>query len=133
MTDTTDNRDPHPAGSVGWFEVGTDDAATAQRFYGEVFGWTFAAEDPRTPSSPPGPATRSRAASGTRPSARPAAPRTYAVPCIVVDDVAATCAAVESPPAARSPSAPSPPERPVWAMVDDPAGNTVGVFSPPPA
>lgn len=26
---------------TGWFEIGTDDPAAAERFYGEVFGWTL--------------------------------------------------------------------------------------------
>jgi predicted enzyme related to lactoylglutathione lyase len=25
---------------IGWFEIGTDDPAAAERFYGDVFGWT---------------------------------------------------------------------------------------------
>ncbi|MEU4574861.1 VOC family protein [Nonomuraea sp. ATR24] len=30
--------------TVNWFEVATDDPEGAERFYGELFGWTFARE-----------------------------------------------------------------------------------------
>ena len=30
---------------IGWFEIGTDDPAAAERFYGDVFGWTIARDD----------------------------------------------------------------------------------------
>ena len=33
---------------IGWFEIGTDQPAAAKRFYGEVFGWTFADDDDST-------------------------------------------------------------------------------------
>jgi predicted enzyme related to lactoylglutathione lyase len=26
--------------TITWFEIGTDDPAAAERFYGDVFGWT---------------------------------------------------------------------------------------------
>ena len=28
--------------AIAWFEVGTDDPAAAERFYGDVLGWTVA-------------------------------------------------------------------------------------------
>jgi predicted enzyme related to lactoylglutathione lyase len=28
--------------AIAWFEVGTDDPAAAERFYGEALGWTVA-------------------------------------------------------------------------------------------
>jgi uncharacterized protein len=30
---------------IGWFEIGTDQPAAAEKFYGEVFGWAFADDD----------------------------------------------------------------------------------------
>ncbi|MBO0854943.1 MAG: VOC family protein [Nocardia sp.] len=30
--------------TVAWFQIGTADAATAQRFYGELFGWGVRAD-----------------------------------------------------------------------------------------
>src|SRR5690242_7021876 len=32
----------HTIGGIGWVEVGTGDPEAAQRFYGGLFGWTFA-------------------------------------------------------------------------------------------
>jgi uncharacterized protein len=29
---------------VDWFQIGTDQPEAAERFYGEVFGWTFAGD-----------------------------------------------------------------------------------------
>jgi predicted enzyme related to lactoylglutathione lyase len=34
---------------VSWFEIGTDDPATTERFYGEVFGWSVAQDETRSP------------------------------------------------------------------------------------
>lgn len=134
MTDTTAPETPTPAGSIGWFEVGTDDAATARRFYGDVFGWTFAAEGPAYSIVTTGAGHPLQGGiRDTTVDAPGGTPATYAVPCIVVDDVAATCAAVESAGGKVAVGAVATPNGLVWAMVDDPAGNTLGVFSPPPA
>jgi catechol 2,3-dioxygenase-like lactoylglutathione lyase family enzyme len=34
---------------IAWFEIGTDDPAAAERFYGDVLGWTVA-HDPESPT-----------------------------------------------------------------------------------
>ncbi|WP_109506043.1 VOC family protein [Nocardioides speluncae] len=31
--------------TIGWFEVGTADAAESRRFYGELFGWRIAPDE----------------------------------------------------------------------------------------
>ena len=33
---------------IGWFEIGTDDPAGAERFYGDVFGWTVSHDDTKS-------------------------------------------------------------------------------------
>jgi len=33
---------------IGWFEIGTDDPAAAERFYGDVFGWTVSHDDTKS-------------------------------------------------------------------------------------
>ena len=33
---------------VAWFEVGTDDPAGAERFYGDVFGWSVARDETKS-------------------------------------------------------------------------------------
>ena len=44
----TETSGPNPAGGFIWYELMTSDANAAARFYGEVVGWTIAAEpDPK--------------------------------------------------------------------------------------
>ena len=77
-------------------------------------------------------ATPSRAASRTRPTdLPPGTPGTYAVPCVQVADVAATCAAVEDGGGKVSVGAGRGPDGLVYGMITDPAGNTLGLFTPP--
>ena len=49
---------------VTWFEIATADPGEATTFYGELFGWSFSADEaaPSTRSSPPAAARVSRAA-----------------------------------------------------------------------
>ena len=130
MTDT--DTPTNPAGMVGWFEIGTDDGTAARRFYGEVFGWTFADEAPAYTVITTGPGHPIqggiRDTSLDRPDGTPAA---YAMPYVLVGDVAATCAAVESAGGKVAVGATTTPDGLVWGMVDDPAGNTIGLFTPP--
>ena len=37
--------------TIGWFEIGTDDPATAERFYGDLFGWAVT-HDPAVSADP---------------------------------------------------------------------------------
>ena len=132
MTDTT--TPAIPAGSIAWFEIGTDDAATARQFYGDVFGWSFADEGPAYTIVTTGAGHPLqggiRDTSVDRPDGTSAA---YALPYVLVDDVAAACAAVESAGGKVVVGATTTPTGLVWGMVDDPAGNTVGLFTPPAA
>jgi uncharacterized protein len=119
--------------TIGWFEVGTDDPAAAERFYGDVFGWTVA----RDATASPDPAYRIvrtggpdalRGALFDTAGRRPA----YAVFTVLVEDVEATCRAAE---AAGGSVLRAPEVNPVgvrFAHLLDPAGNQVGVFTPPP-
>ena len=36
---------------IGWFEIATDQPAAAERFYGDVFGWTFGVWDTARPGA----------------------------------------------------------------------------------
>jgi uncharacterized protein len=118
------------AGAVTWFEVGTPDPEGARRFYGELFGWTFDLQGPysiiRTGTDHPLPGgiqdTRVTPA-GT--------PPTYAVPCVQVDDVAATCAKVEALGGKVLVPATTVPTGLVYAHVVDPTGGHIGVWTPP--
>ena len=133
MTDTTAPETPTPPAASARFEVGTDDAATARRFYGEVFGGTFAAEGPAYSIVTTGAGhplqggirhDRRRARRHPGPLRRPVRRRGRRGRHL-------RCGRVRRRQGRRRRR--RHPERPGVAMVDDPAGNTIGVFSPPPA
>ena len=117
---------------IGWFEIGTDDPAAAERFYGDVFGWTVAADttastDPAyrviTTGDPAGLHGGLFNTRGEMPG--------YAVFTILVDDVPAACRAAEE---AGGKVQRGPEVNPVgvtFAHLLDPAGNHVSVFTPP--
>lgn len=118
--------------SVSWFEIGTDDPATAERFYGDVFGWTVAQDDAASPdpayriiTSPDPDGLRGGlfATDGKVPN--------YAVFTVLVEDVAAACrraqeagGTVQRPPTVN-------PAGVIFAHLLDPAGNHFKVFTPP--
>ena len=141
MTDTTTDTSTNPApasasapspfGSVGWFEIGTDDPGTARRFYGEVFGWTFEVNGPYSVITTGDGHALQGGIQDTTADLPPSTPGTYAVPCVVVADVAATCAAVESGGGKVVVAATDTPMGLVYGMVTDPAGNRLGLFTPP--
>lgn len=117
-------------GTVGWVQIGTDDPETARRFYGELFDWTYQ----------PDPNGGGRYDLITFPGFE--APRggvmhtegespNHAIFMVVVADVLATVGAAEQlggkvlvPPTTT-------PTGLVFAELLDPAGNHIGVFTPP--
>ena len=61
--------------AIAWFEVGTDDPAAAERFYGDVLGWTVANDgNPTTRPSPPATPTACTAGSSPPTGSWPATP-----------------------------------------------------------
>lgn len=114
---------------IGWFEIGTDDPAGAERFYGDLFGWTFADDEGPMPyrivTTPAAGSIRGGVfAHGGKVS-------NYAVFCVVVADVADTCRRAEAaggkvlvPPTAADGGL-------TFAHLLDPAGNHFGVYTPP--
>ncbi|MCO6010751.1 VOC family protein [Actinoallomurus purpureus] len=119
---------------IGWFEIGTDDPAAAERFYGDVFGWTVAHDD--TASTDPayqivstGDAEGLRgglfATKGEMPN--------YAVFAVLVEDVEAACRRAEEAggKVQRAPHVNS--VGVTFAHLLDPAGNHFSVFTPPSA
>jgi uncharacterized protein len=119
-----------PYNSVGWFEVGTDDPETTKRFYGEMFGWTFGqtnVPDYCTATTPGADALPGGVLNtgGRFPN--------YATFYIVVEDVNAALAKAEElggktllPPTTTSDGLMS-------AQLHDPAGNQIGILTPPAA
>jgi predicted enzyme related to lactoylglutathione lyase len=119
---------------IGWFEIGTDDPAAAERFYGDVFGWTVARDDTRstdpayrifTTGDPEGLHGGLFATEGKMPS--------YAVITVLVEDVETACRRAEAAggqvqrPPQVNPAGVS------FAHLLDPAGNHFAVFTPAPA
>jgi predicted enzyme related to lactoylglutathione lyase len=114
---------------IGWFEIGTDDPAGAERFYGGLFGWAFSDDDGDLPyrivQTPADGSIRGGVfgTGGKVPN--------YAVFCVVVDDVADTCAQAEAaggkvlvPPTSADTGL-------SFAHLLDPSGNHIGIYSPP--
>jgi predicted enzyme related to lactoylglutathione lyase len=125
MTTSTSTANP-----VAWFEIGTGDPEAARAFYGGAFGWTFVAEGAYLlistgPDEPP-----TGGIQDTNAGLPAGTPPAYAVPCVQVADVAATCARVEELGGKVDVGATSPPAGPTYALVQDPAGNRIGLFAP---
>jgi uncharacterized protein len=130
MSDTTAS----PAGfPVAWFEIGTDDPAAARAFYGEVFGWTFAPEGPYTVITTGAGHPLQGGIQDTSTELPAGTPRTYAIPCVQVPEVGAVTAAVEAAGGKTVVAPSSTPDGLTYAQVTDPAGNLIGVWTPPPS
>ena len=111
---------------VAWFEIGTTDPAAAERFYGEVFGWTVAQDESASTDT----AYRVINTGGSR-GGLATGPADYAVFTVLVEDVEAACKRVE---AAGGTVQRPPTVNPVgvtFAHVLDRAGNHFSVFTPP--
>jgi uncharacterized protein len=119
---------------IGWFEIGTDQPAAAERFYGDVFGWTFADDDDST--SADGSAYRIVttpaegglrgglfATGGTMPN--------YAIFTVLVADTAETCRRAEAAGGKVLVAPQTEPGGVTFAHLLDPSGNHIGVFTPP--
>lgn len=117
---------------IGWFEIGTDQPAEAERFYGDVFGWTFgddqggAADGAYRIVSTPG-------AGGMQGGLFPTGGKTpnYAIFYLLVADPAETCRAAEAAGGKVLVAPQTTPDGLSFAHLLDPAGNHFGVFTPP--
>ncbi|WIM97966.1 VOC family protein [Actinoplanes oblitus] len=120
--------------NIGWIEVGTERPEEAERFYGEVFGWTFADDDTslgldgrpyRMVTGPDGgaPFGGFYGTGGKAPD--------QAIFLIVVADTEAACRQAEAH-GAKVLVGPRREENGlVYARLSDPLGNLFGVFTPP--
>jgi uncharacterized protein len=118
------------ANGIGWFEIGTEDPAAAERFYGEMFGWTFS-DDPdstmpyRIVTTPVEGSIRGGVVGtgGATPS--------YAIFYVLVAEVAQACRQAEAAGGKVLVPATSNDVGLTFAHLADPAGNHFGVFTPP--
>jgi predicted enzyme related to lactoylglutathione lyase len=126
MTSNSDN-------PIGWFEIGTDDADGARRFYGQAFGWTFDIQGPYSIITTGAGHVLQGGIQDTSVQLPDGTPGSYAVPCVQVNDVAIACRNVEELGGKVLVPATTVPTGLVYAHVADPAGNHLGLFCPPPA
>jgi len=119
--------------AIAWFEIGTDDPAGAQKFYGDIFGWTVGQDggDPSgfqmvtTGSEGPGLHAGGLLDTG---GALPG----YAVFGVLVEDVAETCRRVKAAGGSIRRDPQVTPAGITFAHLLDPQGNQFEVFSMPP-
>jgi predicted enzyme related to lactoylglutathione lyase len=126
MTNNTTDSAP-----VAWFEIGTDQPDLARRFYADAFGWTFSVEGPYSFITTGKDHPLQGGIQDTGIPLPDGTPRSYAVPYVQVKDVAATCERVTELGGKVMVPATEIPTGLVYAHVTDPAGNHVGLFSPP--
>jgi len=118
------------ANGIGWFEIGTDDPAGAERFYGDLFGWTFSDDTGDMPyrivQTPAAGSIKGGifGTDGKMPG--------YAVFYVVVEDVAGACRRAEAAGGKVLVPATATPNGLTFAHLLDPSGNHLGVYSPAP-
>lgn len=118
---------------IAWFEIGTDDPAGAEKFYGQVFGWTFRQDAGDLPgyqmvvAGDDGPGLHAGGllhTDGKVPG--------YAVFGVLVADVAETCRQVSAAGGSVRMGPQTTPAGITFAHLLDPAGNQFEVFTMPP-
>ncbi|MEH0819333.1 MULTISPECIES: VOC family protein [Micromonospora] len=113
---------------VTWFEIGSDRPDEAQRFYSELFGWSFDEQ-----GGPRG-SYRQTTAGGERGiggAIRDTDTGNYAIFYAEVADVAETCRRAEATGGTVLTAPVTTPTGLVRATLRDPSGNLLGVFTPP--
>ena len=116
---------------IAWFEIGTADPAGAEKFYGDVFGWTVGHDDGDLPgfqmfTAGYGPGLHAGGLFDTGAQAG------YAVFGVLVEDVAETCRRVELAGGSVKQAPQVTPAGITFAHLLDPKGNRFEVFSRPP-
>lgn len=113
-------------GTVGWVQIGTDDSASAKRFYGELFDWTFAAGGDnyehvtyKGAEQPHGGIFNTE---GQYPN--------HAIFMVIVSDVAAAIEQAEQLGGKTLVPLTTTPTGLTFAHLQDPAGNEFGVYTP---
>lgn len=116
--------------TVNWVQIGTDRPEEAERFYGELFGWTFGEDGSaggpyQTIGTNAGPAGGLFDTGGNTPN--------HAIFFVVVRDVAAALARAESLGAKIVVPTTTTADGLAFAHLLDTSGNHFGVYTPPPA
>lgn len=118
---------------ITWFEIGTDRPDEAQRFYGELFGWTFEEQGAANGGSYRVTAAGEAAGIGGAIRATDGTSPNYAIFYAEVADVAETCRRAEAAGGKVLVPVKTAPSGLTFAHLLDPAGNHLGVFTPPPS
>lgn len=115
--------------AVTWFQIGTNDPAAAEDFYGSVFGWTFRSDPDdggyRLAITPEG-------GIGGGIATTDGPEQNHAVFYVQVADVDATLAAAQDKGARVVVPRQATPDGLVFAHLVDPAGNHFAVYTPGP-
>ncbi len=120
---------PTMTSAITWFEIATSEPATAERFYGSLFGWSFQPDQDTngyrmiTVPGQDGPQGGLLPTGGTMPG--------HAIFYVQVEDVAATAAAAEAAGGKVLVPATATPDGLVFAHLLDPSGNHFGIWTPP--
>jgi predicted enzyme related to lactoylglutathione lyase len=114
---------------IGWFQIGVPDMTAAQRFYGDLFGWTFTEDSPQyhivaTPVE--------ESIKGGIWNTGGEVPN-HAIFCVEVEDVADTVRRTEAAGGKVIVPVTTGKDGLVFADVLDPFGNHFGVYSPAPS
>jgi predicted enzyme related to lactoylglutathione lyase len=127
---TNETTSPAP-GTVAWFQIGTDDPAAAQEFYGDLFGWSVVPGSPAPGYDFVGYPAGSKPVGGIAKTGGGA--ENHAVFMVVVEDVAAACTHAEQLGGKVLVAPITTPSGLVFAHLLDRSGNRFGVFAPPSA
>jgi predicted enzyme related to lactoylglutathione lyase len=118
-----------PSNTVNWFEIATATPEKAMAFYGKLFGWTFNTELPTYALVDCGEGAPTGGGIATaEPGTAP-----YAIPSVMVDDVAAICDRAAELGGSILAEPQTMPTGLTFAYVGDLDGNRIGLYSPPPA
>jgi uncharacterized protein len=119
---------------ISWFEIGTDDKDVTERFYGDIFGWTFADDDdsrsldgsPYRIITTPGEGGIGGGVNSTGGQGP-----NYALFYVMVADPADACRRAEAAGGKVLVAPHTDPGGLTFAHLLDPTGNRIGVYSPP--
>ena len=117
------------AAPIVHFEIGVQDVAKAQRFYGPLLGWEFSAYGPAAMVSNVGPMAGTMGIGGHI-NALGHPPHNYCVVYAQVEDLAATIARAQELGGKQLVPPTEIPGMGHFAWLADPEGNTVGIWKP---